>query len=548
MDIAIDPVISNNNVRLNDNNAKGTIVSSILSLSNTIIGTGVLSLPFTLANTGVTMGVILFILSAYITKVSLCLFIDIAKIIAPNRLDIKISTLSEMINMPKFGVFTNIVIVLNGFGTATSLLIASSDFILALFRNLLPNDYSGILLDKRFWISMIIIIIIPIIFRKSLASLKVFSFFSIFSISYLTVAIIYSYFALANQEPSKIEIPRDTIPSDSNNLTQELLKKFMATSIIIFAYGCQQNIFPLYSELKPSLRPHISSVIYNAVSFCTIVYLTIGYCGYATFGDNVQSNILNNYSDSDILINIARFAMAIYCTFSYSVQMHPCRESIKKEIISFKIRHQKDYDNISNEQNSEEKLKLLIDQEHNNYGAVTNVSPTSEASTSQNQNNSDEVDKPNPNNNNNNNYDLEYEDDDDDEFESQLDANDADDERSSDHSHQIKHINIDILDNIVCPTNTHISTMNNYDTVSLSNYVTLGLLISSYLFAMVCDDFGKILSLVGASCTSILTFIVPGYLYVKITRGFTIKRLEAFILLILGGFVAVIGTIAAIKQ
>jgi len=42
MDILINPTITNNNVRNNDN-AKGTVFSSILSLSNTIIGTGILS-------------------------------------------------------------------------------------------------------------------------------------------------------------------------------------------------------------------------------------------------------------------------------------------------------------------------------------------------------------------------------------------------------------------------------------------------------------------------------------------------------------------------
>ena len=76
-----------------------------------------------------------------------------ARIIAPNKYDIEISALPEMINMPRLSVFINAIIVLNGFGTATSLLIASSDFILSLFKNLLSLDYTGILLDKRFWIT-----------------------------------------------------------------------------------------------------------------------------------------------------------------------------------------------------------------------------------------------------------------------------------------------------------------------------------------------------------------------------------------------------------
>jgi len=81
--------------------------------------------------------------------------------------------------------------------------------------------------------------------------------------------------------------------------------------------------------------------------------------------------------------------------------------------------------------------------------------------------------------------------DEDDEFESQMDANDADDERSSD-SHHIKNINIDILDNIVCPVTPNITTIKNYDTEALFNWVTIILITSSFLLAIVFNDFGTV--------------------------------------------------------
>jgi len=548
MDVQREPVISNTRTS-NNNNNNGTLFSSVLSLSNTIIGTGILSLPFVISNTGVTLGVLFFIFSAYITKLSLCLYIDVAKIIAPNKYDIKISSLSDMINMPKFGMFINITIILNCFGTATSLLIAASDFVLSLSKNLLSSDYTGILLNKHFWITMEILIVIPIVFRKTLASLKAFSFFSIFSISYLTLSIILSYFILNKEEPSSINpLEVEPNPETKTSLIQEIFKKFVGISIIIFAYGCQQNAFQIYSELKPSHRPYISHVFFYAVFFCTIIYLAIGYSGYATFGDNVQSNILNNYDNSNIIINIARLAMAIYCTFTYSVQIHPCRESIKKEIISFKIRHQKEYGDINENGDHDEKEQLIhSNNENKNYGSTSGLygfQTGNSNSNSHSNSNSSSRSKTNSSNNSSDNV-ISYDDDeDDDEFESQIDANDADDERSSD-SHHIKHINIDILDNLVCPPTTNITSMNNYDNETLFNTITIALLISSYLFAVICDDFGKVLSIVGATCCTSLTFIIPGYFYVKITRGITFKRLQAIILLILGGVIGIIGTIAS---
>jgi len=554
MDIQIEPSISNNtnNNENNSTNNNGTVFSSILSLSNTIIGTGILSLPFTLSNSGVTLGILFFIFSAYITKLSLCLYIDAAKILAPNKYDIKISTLSDIMNMPKLGMFINFSIILNGFGTATSLLIAASDFILSLTENLLPSGYTGLFLDKRFWITVEILIVIPIVFRKSLAALKSFSLFSILSISYLTFSIIISYFILSKEEPSAVEPSKVTPDTEiEKSFMQEIFKKFMSLSIIIFAYGCQQNAFPIYSELKPSHRPYISYVFSYAVFFCSVIYIIIGYCGYATFGDNVQSNILNNYESSNIIINIARFAMAIYCTFTYSVQMHPCRESIKKEYISYKIRHQKDYGDINenNNNNDDEKEHLIKNNnENNNYGSTSGLLDLQPGSCHSNGNsnsnsNSNTQSKANSSNNSTNNI-INYDDDeDDDEFESQIDANDADDERSSD-SHHIKYINIDILDNLVCPVNNNITSINNYDSETLFNCVTIILVVSSYIFAMICNDFGMVLSIIGSTSCTTLTFILPNYLYLKITRGATFKRLQCMIFLILGSIIGVFGTIA----
>jgi len=312
----------------------------------------------------------------------------------------------------------------------------------------------------------------------------------------------------------------------------------MAVSIIIFAYGCQQNSFQIYSELKPSHRPFISYVFFYAILFSTIIYLIVGYCGYATFGDHVESNILNNYDESNIIINIARLAMAIYCTFTYAIQMHPCRESIKKEVISFRIRHQRNYDDINENRDQNEKAKLLTKDPNQNYGTTSDFygHPSGSGSSNTNSNSCST--------NTSSNNIISYDEDENDEFESQFDANDADDERSSD-SHQIKHINIDILDNLATPVNTTIININNYDTETLFNYITIVLLISSYLFAMICNDFGKVLSIVGATCCTTLTFILPGYLYVKITRGITFKRLQAITLLLFGGIIGVIGTISS---
>lgn len=217
-----------------------------------------------------------------------------------------------------------------------------------------------------------------------------------------------------------------------------------------------------------------------------------------------------------ITINIARIAMAVYCIFSYAIQMHPCQESIKKEIISYKLKHKIKDDS------------QLLDGENESNPLIDNNSSQSH-----------HID--NTNDKYDDNDDDEEEEEEEENNESEIDENDADDERSSD-SHQIKHINIDILDNLTCPAIINEDNLNVVEDEKIFKYITVTLLISSYMLAMCINDLGKILGLVGASASTILTFILPGYLYMKITRGLTFNRLKAIILLITGIFIGFIGT------
>lgn len=58
---------------------------------------------------------------------------------------------------------------------------------------------------------------------------------------------------------------------------------------------------------------------------CLILYLITGCAGYINFKENTNSNILTNYDDEDILIGIARAALAILLIVSYAILAYPAR-------------------------------------------------------------------------------------------------------------------------------------------------------------------------------------------------------------------------------
>ena len=62
-------------------------------------------------------------------------------------------------------------------------------------------------------------------------------------------------------------------------------------SIFIFAFTCHQNIFSVVSELNPSTMYRIDKVVVLSIGSALLLYLIVAWCGYFTYGDEVQVSV-----------------------------------------------------------------------------------------------------------------------------------------------------------------------------------------------------------------------------------------------------------------
>ncbi|KAG5462529.1 MAG: transmembrane amino acid transporter protein-domain-containing protein [Olpidium bornovanus] len=74
-----------------------------------------------------------------------------------------------------------------------------------------------------------------------------------------------------------------------------------------------------------------ATVIVGAVSAAFFVYETVGCLGYLTFGDSIGVNIL---AIKGITVAIGRFSFVFLVLFSFPLQCHPCRFSLDKVLCS----------------------------------------------------------------------------------------------------------------------------------------------------------------------------------------------------------------------
>lgn len=108
-----------------------------------------------------------------------------------------------------------------------------------------------------------------------------------------------------------------------------------ACPIFFYAFSCQVNVAQIYEELPGAYGTEkiqrMSSVTWSAVAICAILYAGISVVSLLDFGDGVKPNILSCYDLSipdQPLLHVAILAMALAVVMSFPLNIFPARASI----------------------------------------------------------------------------------------------------------------------------------------------------------------------------------------------------------------------------
>ncbi|KAG4305299.1 hypothetical protein PORY_001469 [Pneumocystis oryctolagi] len=293
-------------------------LSSVTNLLNTIIGSGVLAMPYAMSLMGVTLGVFVIILSGITSALGLYfLGCSAAKL---ERGKASFSSVS-MITYPSAAILFDLTIGVQCFGVCVSYLILMGDImpqILKTFNSSISD--TSYLVNPRFWNTIFIFILSPFAFFRRLDSFRYISFFAMVSISYMALIIIV-YFFRENVWTTGTKVHLFKVKGVSHF--------FSAISIYAFTFACHQNMFPIVNEIRDNSRKNILSVVVVSVGISFVIYLLVSLIGYLSFGVNVPGNIVLAYKYS-IPVLIARIGIVILIAFSYPLQFYPARTSFDK--------------------------------------------------------------------------------------------------------------------------------------------------------------------------------------------------------------------------
>jgi amino acid permease len=309
--------------------------TSVFNLVSTIVGGGVLSLPFTFAQSGIALGAIMLVFSATASGFSVWLLISCSRRTGAQTY--------EDVAAVAFGPFARMAVVFLLF-ICTFL---SSVGYVVLVRDLVSPvviQLTGIFDDQNHRnaiVAIVFVLISPVCLLRSLKGLRCTSLLSLFSISILALAIGYRTFdAFYLRDPPK-QLKRAIY------FTTDWRQATFSFPIISVAFLCHFNVLPLHEEFFRPTRQRLRAVVRTTMSITSVFYLVLGVLGYvfAFNGDSdatadcgpaqchgIYGDILNNFDSADPLINTGRIGLSVTLLSSFPLLILPCRNSLQRLI------------------------------------------------------------------------------------------------------------------------------------------------------------------------------------------------------------------------
>ncbi|KAF7308221.1 Aa-trans domain-containing protein [Mycena chlorophos] len=312
---------------------KASMVSSVSNLANTIIGSGMLTFPLAMASAGILPGMLTCIFSGSVAAFGLYL-LSLCAARAPHRRS-SFFAVAQM-TFPRAAVFFDAAIAAKCFGVSISYLIIIKglmpNVVTALYHDLSSSTPPAWALSGRTWISLFMVVLVPLCFLRHLDSLRHTSYVALFSVAYLVLIVISVYYSPLEGMPERGEV-------HLIHFTPNFVSTF---PVQVFAFTCAQNLFPIFNELKDNSQKRMNKVIGGAIGSATLTYEVIAIFGYLTFGSTVGANIIAMYPSTSLFIAIGQLAIVVLVLFSYPLQVHPCRNCLDKIFHSSEIKAQSD--------------------------------------------------------------------------------------------------------------------------------------------------------------------------------------------------------------
>eukprot|EP01083_Nonionella_stella_P075291 204628_1 len=292
------------------------------NLMNTIVGTGIVSVPQALYKSGFGLGVIALLLVAWATEFSMTLIVKTA-------LKNGVRTYEDLCKKAfgNFGFYSiNAAIFLNEMITLFCYAMVFGKLIL-IFPSLCDGEADIGVCEKKYRLifvaSCMTLVVLPICLFRDLSKLEKFSAVSIAFVLFLIGSVVG---LLIKNGP--VDPPQTRDPADYNDIA--IFGKtafFSSIGTFAFAFTAHCIAFNVFETLEVQTIGNWKKTSYGGVGMAAFLTITMGICGYLTFHECSQDVIFDGYRGS------GAFVVAVRCVFFFTIVLtYPLHHSVTRYI------------------------------------------------------------------------------------------------------------------------------------------------------------------------------------------------------------------------
>lgn len=297
---------------------------------NSIIGSGVIGIPYALHQAGFGLGMILLIVVAALTDYSLILMVRSGHLCGEmsyqglmrasfGRTGFYILTVLQFIYPFIAMVSYNVVVG----DTVTKVLIRVTGIDDSSFFWFLVKREMVIFLST-------ILITVPLCLYKNVARLAKISFLSLVCVGFILLAIFI-----------RMDTMSSLVPTGEHSWRFANFPGIIpAVGIMAFAFMCHHNTFLIYGSIERATQQKWDVVTHWSLFTSFLIAAAFGIAGYTTFTTYSQGDLMENYCWNDDLMNFSRimFSGTILLTF-------PIECFVTREVLINAIRGRDDVEN-----------------------------------------------------------------------------------------------------------------------------------------------------------------------------------------------------------
>lgn len=293
------------------------VFDATVNMANSILGAGIVGLPYSMRESGFVAGLCLLVGLSFLTDWTIRLIVLNAKLSG------RITYIEIMEHC--FGqngkAAVSIFQFAFGFGGMCAFCVVIGDTIPHVIKMIFPSLAGSFLANRQFVITFFTLAVsYPLSLYRNIEKLSKASAIALVSMVVIIIAVIIRGPAMPAELKGDPSL-RFTIVNVTNLVR--------SISVISFAFVCHHNSLLIYGSLKEPSMNKFGKVTHYSTIIAAAATIAMSVAGYWSFEEKTLSNVLNNFPNDDVIVNIARGLFGLNMLTTLPLECFVCREVIE---------------------------------------------------------------------------------------------------------------------------------------------------------------------------------------------------------------------------